>query len=483
MNTSPSHRVASLSGLDPSENELEVTLQLQRHAYLAHPNPSFDERRADLRQLQAFVRDKREALVQAVNADYGSRSRHETLFTEIFPVVDGVDHVLKHLKKWMAPQSRNVDKRNFLGASNRVIPQPLGVVGAIVPWNFPINLSFTGLIYTFAAGNRAMVKMSENSRHLARLLMDEIPAYFPRDKLAIFDETGGVGIEFSKLKFDHLLFTGSGQTGRAVMAAAARNLCPVTLELGGKSPAILCEDYPVHKAAERLLFVKLLNAGQICTTVDHLYLPKGKTEEFVAAAKQIVAKRYPLLDSPDYTAIIDERAFNRLISALQEAQAGGAQLIKLTSGKQWDASTRKIAPHLVINAPVDSLLRTREIFGPILPIIEYSSLEEPIAAINQGPRPLALYPFSNDKHTIRLLIERVMSGGVSVNDALFHVGQHDLPFGGVGESGMGHYHGYEGFVTFSKMRPVFYQAPFSAIKFLWPPYGKFATTYLEFLTR
>ncbi|MBA3060030.1 coniferyl aldehyde dehydrogenase [Rhodoferax sp.] len=483
MNANTLRSRAPLTLVSAVNNELEATLELQREAYLAHPNPSYNERRADLRQLQAFIRDKREALVQAVNADYGSRSRHETLFTEIFPVVDGVDHVLKHLKKWMEPQSRDVDKRNFLGASNRVIPQPLGVVGAIVPWNFPINLSFTGLIYTFAAGNRAMVKMSENSRHLARLLIDEIPAYFPPDKLAFFDETGGVGIEFSKLKFDHLLFTGSGQTGRAVMAAAARNLCPVTLELGGKSPAILCEDYPVHKAAERLLFVKLLNAGQICTTVDHLYLPEGKTAEFVAAAKQIVAERYPSITSPDYTAIIDERAFKRLTSALEEAKAAGAKLIKLTPGKKWDAATRKIAPHLVINAPADSILRTREIFGPILPIIEYSSLEEPIAAINQGPRPLALYPFSNDKYTIQMLIERVMSGGVSVNDALMHVGQHDLPFGGVGESGMGHYHGYEGFVTFSKMRPVFYQAPFSAIKFLWPPYGKFASTYLEFLTR
>jgi len=483
MNTNPLYRAAPPTDLKQLDNGLEATLQLQRDAYLAHPNPSFDERRADLRQLQAFIRDKREDLVQAVNADYGSRSRHETLFTEIFPVVDGVEHVLKHLKKWMAPQTRGVDKRNFLGASNRVIPQPLGVVGAIVPWNFPINLSFTGLIYTFAAGNRAMVKMSENSRHLARLLIDEIPAYFPRDKLAFFDETGSVGIEFSQLKFDHLLFTGSGQTGRAVMTAAAHNLCPVTLELGGKSPAILCDDYPVHKAAERLLFVKLLNAGQICTTVDHLYLPKGKTAEFVAAAKQIVAQRYPSLDSPDYTAIIDERAFNRLTSALEEAESAGAQLIKLTPGKKWDAASRKIAPHLVLNAAPDSILRTREIFGPILPIIEYNALEEPIAAINHGPRPLALYPFSNNKDTIRMLIERVMSGGVSVNDALFHVGQHDLPFGGVGESGMGHYHGYEGFVTFSKMRPVFYQAPFSAIKFLWPPYGKFATHYLEFLTR
>ncbi|WP_296448088.1 coniferyl aldehyde dehydrogenase [Rhodoferax sp. UBA5149] len=486
MNVTPLHSATSVNPanpVNPVRDELEATLKLQRAAYFAHPVPSLAERKADLLKLQAFIRDHREALVQAVNADYGNRSRHETLFTEIFTVIDGVDHVLKHLKKWMKPQRRGVDLRNFFGASNRVIPQPLGVVGAIVPWNFPINLSFTGLIYTFAAGNRAMVKMSENSRHLAQFLIEKIPAYFPRDKLAFFDETGGVGIEFSQLKFDHLLFTGSGQTGRAVMAAAAQNLCPVTLEMGGKSPAIICADYPLRKAAERLLFVKLLNAGQICTTVDHVYLPKGKSAEFVAAAKQIVSTRYPRLESTDFTSIIDERAFNRLTHALEDAEAGGATLVQLIPGKKWDAASRKIAPHIVLNAPAGSVLLKREIFGPILPVIEYNSLEEPIQAINNGPRPLALYPFSNDKPTLQMLLDRVMSGGVSVNDGLFHVGQHDLPFGGVGESGMGHYHGYEGFVTFSKMRPVFYQASFSAVKFLWPPYGKFATKYLNFLTK
>jgi coniferyl-aldehyde dehydrogenase len=267
------------------------------------------------------------------------------------------------------------------------------------------------------------------------------------------------------------------------MAAAAQNLCPVTLELGGKSPAIICADYPLHKAAQRLLFVKLLNAGQICTTVDHLYLPKGKSAEFVAAAKEIVATRYPRLDSNDYTSIIDERAFQRLIKALEDARSGGATLVPLLPGQPWDTASRKIAPHIVLNAPTDSALMQREIFGPILPVIEYSSLEQAIQAINKGARPLAFYPFSNDKHTIQTLLERVMSGGVSVNDALFHVAQHALPFGGVGESGMGHYHGYEGFVTFSKMRPVFYQASFSAVKFLWPPYRKFADKYLNFLTR
>jgi coniferyl-aldehyde dehydrogenase len=267
------------------------------------------------------------------------------------------------------------------------------------------------------------------------------------------------------------------------MAAAAQNLCPVTLELGGKSPAIVCRDFPISKAAERIMFVKLLNAGQICTTVDHVYVPKGKASEFVAAAKSIVSERYARITSKDYTSIIDDKSFKRLTDALEEAKEAGAKLIQLIPGKKWDAATRKIAPHIVLKTPADSILLKREIFGPILPVIEYTTLEDPIQAINSGARPLAMYPFTNDKEQVQMLLDRVMSGGVSVNDALFHVAQHDLPFGGVGESGMGHYHGYEGFITFSKMRPVFQQAPFSAIKFLYPPYGTLATTYLNFLTK
>ena len=469
--------------VDVIRDELEQTLQLQRDAYLAHPYPDLEQRKADLRKLQAFLRDHREAILDAISADYGNRSRHETLFAEFYGVIDGVDHAISHLKKWMKPQRRSVDLKNFFGASNRVIPQPVGVVGHIVPWNFPIFLCFGGLTSAFAAGNRCMVKMSENSRRLAQLLIDKAPAYFPKDKLAFFDETGGVGIEFSKLKFDHILFTGSGLTGRAVMAAASTNLCPVTLELGGKAPALVCDDFPLQKATERITFFKYFNAGQICTTADHVFVPQHKVSEFVEIARRTVSARYPSLDSPDFTSVIDERAFNRITRALDEAQERGATLVQLVPGPKWDAATRKIAPHIVLNTPADCELRTREIFGPVLPVIPYTSVDEVVNAINAGPRPLAFYPFSNDKRLIHDLIHRVMSGGVTVNDIVLHTGQHDMPFGGIGDSGMGHYHGYEGFVTFSKLRPVFYQAPFSAIKFLWPPYGKFATKYLDFLTR
>ncbi|WP_418318728.1 coniferyl aldehyde dehydrogenase [Piscinibacter sakaiensis] len=462
---------------------LRSTLELQRAAYHADPVPDLAQRKADLKTLQRFVRDHKQALCDAIHADYGNRSRHETMLAEIFPVIDGIDHVLKRLRSWMKPERRAVDLRNFLGATNVAIPQPLGVVGVIVPWNFPLNLSLVPLTYIFAAGNRAMVKMSENSRHLAKLLIERMPDYFPPEKLQFFDETGGVGVEFSKLPFDHLLFTGSGATGRAVMAAAAKNLCPVTLELGGKAPAILCDDFPLRLAAERILFVKFLNAGQICTSVDHLWMPDAGIVEFVREARQIVAARYPSLATADYTSIIDQRSFDRLLAALDDARKRGATVVQLIDGPAFDAASRKIAPCIVLDAPDESELWQREIFGPILPIRGYQDLEQVIAAVNAGPRPLAIYPFSNDEKTVQMLLDRVMSGGVSVNDALFHVGQHDLPFGGVGESGMGHYHGKEGFTTFSKLRPVFYQARFSTLKFLMPPYGRFADSVLSFLTR
>jgi coniferyl-aldehyde dehydrogenase len=468
---------------DGVRSRLQAALDRQRQAYARDPVPSYRQRIADLTTLARFIRENRDDLVAAVNQDYGCRSRHETLLGEVVPVLDGIKYTRHHLRGWMRRQRRSIDVLLFPTARNRVIPQPLGVVGMIVPWNFPINLTFVALTSVFAAGNRAMVKLSENSRHFAALLIERLPRYFPPEKLAVFDESGGVGIEFSKLPFDHLLFTGSTQTGRAVMAAAAANLVPVTLELGGKSPALLLDDFPVYTAAERILFVKLLNAGQICTTVDYLLMPTQSIEEFVRAARQITAHRYPQLSSRDYTSIIDAKAFARITHALEDARARGATVVQLIQGPAWDEATRKIAPHLVLNPPEDCELMQREIFGPVLPVIGYQQLADAVAFINERPRPLAFYPFSRSRKRVAALLQVVMSGGVSVNDALWHVGQHDLPFGGVGASGMGHYHGVEGFVTFSKLRPVFYQAPMSGMRALWPPFGALASKVLDFMTR
>jgi coniferyl-aldehyde dehydrogenase len=476
-------RAESPNQTDSVAEMLRDTLQRQRAAYLAHPVPTAAERRADLRQLARLVQDHRNAIVDAISADFGHRSSHETLLLEVTPLLAGIRQCEAHVQRWMRPQRRHVDRLTYGLARNEVIPQPLGVVGVIVPWNFPLLLSMVPLANVFAAGNRAMVKMSENSRHLATLLGERAADYFPPEKLRFFDETGGVGIEFSKLPFDHLLFTGSGATGRAVMAAAARNLCPVTLELGGKAPAVVCDDFDLEVAADRILFAKFASAGQICTTVDHAYVPAERVGAFVELARDIVRRRYGTLDSPDYTSIIDVAAYDRLVRTLDEARARGAEVVPLLPGPALDPARHRIAPHVVLGAPDDTELMRSEIFGPILPLVGYRDLDEVIARINAGPRPLALYPFSDREERVSKLIERVMSGGVSVNDAVLHVGQDDLPFGGVGESGMGHYHGYEGFLTFSKLRPVFRQARWSSLKLLTPPYGRVADRLLGLMTR
>ncbi|MFI4940673.1 MAG: coniferyl aldehyde dehydrogenase [Burkholderiales bacterium] len=464
--------------------EFQLCFDRQRLAYLERPEPSYEERLADLHSLSRMLKENRDALVAAINRDYGNRSEFETLFAEFFVVLETIKDVAKHFKKWMKPQHRHIDFMMYPGASNRVIPQPLGVVGVIVPWNFPLNLSFCPLASIFAAGNRAMVKMSENSQNLAVLLAQISPKYFPEDKLKFFEDGGGRGPAFSSIPFDHILFTGSGTTGRSVMANAARNLTPVTLELGGKAPAVVGPDYSIKTAAERIMWVKMMNAGQICTNIDYVFIPEGTADEFVKQCKRLIAERYPDLDTKDYTSIIDQRSYDRLQNTLEDARAKGATVVNLADGQTPDASMRKMAPHLVLNPTPDMVVSQREIFGPILPVRTYRDRQEVVNYINSHDRPLALYPFTNNKALQDFYISRVMSGGVSVNEALLHVAQHDLPFGGVGPSGMGHYHAREGFITFSKLRPIFYQGPFSAIQMLFlPPYANKAMKIINLLIK
>ena len=353
-----------------------------------------------------------------------------------------------------------------------------------MPWNFPLNLSFAPLAGILAAGNRAMVKMSENSQRLVTTLMEISPKYFPEDKLRFFADGDGRGPAFSSLPFDHLLFTGSGTTGRAVMANASRNLTPVTLELGGKAPAIVAPDFPIKTAAERIMWVKMFNAGQICTNVDYAFLPAGAEQEFAIHCKRLFAERFPDINGPDYTSIIDDRSFRRLEGALADARSKGATLLNLAEGQKPNVNLRKFPPHLVLNPTDDMQVMQREIFGPILPVRSYNDKQEVADYINGRDRPLAIYPFTNDRSLRDFYISRVMSGGVAVNEALLHVSQHDLPFGGVGASGMGHYHAREGFNTFSKLRPVFYQGRFSAIQMLFqPPYAKLPMKVLNLMIR
>ncbi|MCP3673837.1 MAG: coniferyl aldehyde dehydrogenase [Gammaproteobacteria bacterium] len=466
---------------DISQNLLS-SFSVQRDNFLSRSHESYEERKAHLTNLKKLLTNNREELLIAISKDYGNRSYHESLFAEIIAVTDDINSSIKHLKKWMKVQSRETDQMLYFGAKNRVIPQPLGVVGLIIPWNFPINLSFSGLSSVFAAGNCAMVKMSENSIHLTRLLMKLVPKYFKPEKLQFFEETGTVGIEFSKIPFDHLMFTGSGATGRKVMAAAAQNLTPVTLELGGKSPAIIDPEYPLLKAVERIMFVKQFNAGQICTTVDYVFVHQSQTIEFIEIVKKWIKQHVPDINSKDFTSIIDDRAFQRLSDLIDDAESKGATIINLCE-QEKQVETRKFPVTLVLDTTEDMIICNRETFGPILMVKSYSEPEEVIDYINSKDRPLALYPFTKNKALLELYIERIMSGGVTVNDALFHVAQHDLPFGGVGGSGMGHYHGYEGFITFSKLRPVFYQANITSMKYLMPPYGNFANKVFNLLAK
>lgn len=467
--------------------EFTSCLQAQRDAFLANPVPDVAQRCADLHQLARLLKDNQDALVTAINADYGNRSSFETLFAEFFVVLQEIKDNIKHLKTWMAPQRRKIDWMLYPTSRVTVMAQPLGVIGVIVPWNFPLNLSFAPLVAIFAAGNRAMLKMSENSEHLAQLLISLTPTYFPPEKLQFFSDGGGRGAAFSSLPFDHLLFTGSGQTGRLVMANAARNLTPVTLELGGKSPAVVAPDFPIKSAADSILWAKAFNAGQICTNVDYVFLPEGSETAFTTEAKRVISQRYPDMMHADYTSIIDQRSYQRLQDTLDDAVAKGARVVNLFAGDPINSTVsalRKFPLTLVFNVTDEMEIMRREIFGPLLPIKTYTDRQQVIDYINSHDRPLAFYPFTNDSGLASYYINHVMSGGVSVNAALMHVAQQDIPFGGVGASGMGHYHGREGFLTFSKLRPVFYQGAFSAIKLLMlPPYDRKANRLIKLLIR
>lgn len=456
----------------------------QRAAFAQQRNPGRDARRQDLRALHRLLVENREALIAAVNQDFGCRCRFETLMTELLQGQEAALDAIRQLPRWMKKQRRPLDVTQYPLARAFVQPQPLGVVGIVVPWNFPIAMTVQPMIAALAAGNRVMVKMSENSAHLARLLQGLLPRYFAADKVSLFEdagENGSIGPLFTQLPFNHLFFTGSPQTGKAVMANCAANLTPVTLELGGKSPAIVAPDYPVQKAAERILWVKMLNAGQICTNVDYLFLPQGQEQAFIAHAQRFVQERYPDLLNGDYTAIIDQRQYERLQGMLQDAIDQGARAVPLIPGAPGDAARRIMPPVALLDVHEGMQVMQREIFGPLLPIRSYRSTDEVVQYINDRPSPLALYLFSNQRELQDHYLGQTLSGGVTLNDTLLHAGQHHLPFGGVGYSGMGHYHGREGFLTFSKLRPVFQQGPLRTVSFLQAPYKGLPSRLLDFM--
>jgi coniferyl-aldehyde dehydrogenase len=407
------------------------------------------------------------AIADAISADFGHRAFEESMMAELFTSVDGIRDAKKRLKKWMRPQRRHVSVL-FATARNRVIPQPKGVVGVVSPWNYPLFLTAGPLTSILAAGNRAMVKMATNSQHLCRLLAEKCRGLFAEDMVAILP--GVRAQDFSTLPYDHIIFTGSADAGRTVMRSAAENLTPVTLELGGKSPTIVCDDFDVDEAASRILYAKFLNAGQTCLAPDYLLVPEAKRDQFVAAAKRILPVRYPDTNQPSYTSVIDEKSYRRLRATLEDARQKGAEIVPLVPGMSFNDELRKIPPHLVLDVTDNMVIMQEEIFGPLLPVKTYRSLDDVIAYVNGRDRPLGFYVFTNDRATEDKLVYSTISGGVSVNNCMLHVAQHDMPFGGIGASGMGHYHGYEGFLEFSKLRPIFTNPRLSLLHLFYPPY-------------
>lgn len=439
-------------------------------------------REARLDGLAALVHDNAERFVDAISADFGHRSAHETRLLELFPSLESIRHNRAHVGAWMKPQRRAASIW-FRPGRAQIIPQPLGVVGIIVPWNYPLFLAASPLAAALAAGNRVMVKMSEFTPRTGELLAELVAKYFAADDVAVVLGDAAVGADFARLPFDHLLFTGSTRVGHDIMRMAADNLTPVTLELGGKSPAILGPDYPMEKAVERIMVGKLLNAGQTCIAPDYVLVPAGREQAFVDAARAVVARCYPALaTSPDYTAIVNDRHYQRLQAYVEDAQARGARVVPLSTAAA-DSGRRKLPPLALLNVDDGMRVMQDEIFGPLLPVLPYTDLGAAIDYVNQHPRPLALYCFENDAGRRDRVLNETIAGGVTVNDTILHIAQENLPFGGVGPSGMGHYHGIDGFRTFSKQKAVFYQSGLNGMSLFNPPYGALFERLTRFLIR
>lgn len=453
---------------DSHVGELEQVFAEQRQAFSANPMPVAAQRLQWLKTLRTLLSEERQALINAISADFSHRSPDETLLAELMPSLHNIHYASRHLKKWMKPSRRKVGLA-FQPASAKVMYQPVGVVGVIVPWNYPLFLAIGPLVGALAAGNRVMLKLSESTPATGELLKRLLAKVFPQDLVSVVLGEAEIGIAFSRLPFDHLLFTGATSVGRHVMRAAAENLTPVTLELGGKSPAIVSRDVPLKDAAERIAFGKTMNAGQTCVAPDYVLVPRDRVDGFVEAYKQAVLGFYPTLaDNPDYTAIINPRQVVRLERYLVDASSKGAKVISLFAQGQG----RRMPFSLLLNVNDDMIVMQDEIFGPLLPIVPYDRIEQAFDYINQRPRPLALYYFGYNKLEQQRVLEQTHSGGVCLNDTLLHVAQDDLPFGGIGASGMGHYHGHEGFLTFSKAKGVFTKQRFNAARLIYPPYGK-----------
>jgi coniferyl-aldehyde dehydrogenase len=467
------------------DDGLTATLGRQRAAFLRDGPPSLAHRRSDLMKLKSVLRQHREHFVAAINTDFGHRSRQETSLFDLASVVEGINFLHRNLRRWMRPERRRVGI-SFVPASNRVLYQPLGVVGVISPWNYPVALALMPLATALAAGNRAMIKPSELTPQTSAWLESVLGEAFAQDQVAVVTGDTNVGIEFSRLPFDHLLFTGSTSVGRAIMRAASDNLVPVTLELGGKSPVIVEHGASLDTAARRVAYGKLANAGQTCTAPDYVLVAEQEVDAFVAAYEKEVAKLYPnIASNADYTSIINDHHYNRLTGMLDDARTKGARVIEFRGPAQHGGMThtRTMVPTIILDVTDQMDVMKDEIFGPVLPVMRYRDLADAVAYVNSKPRPLALYFFGRDGPGRQMVLERTTSGGVSINETVLHYAQNDIPFGGVGQSGMGAYHGHEGFKTLSHAKGVFEQARFSLTDAVRPPFGWVVERVAGFMMR
>ncbi|EJL29335.1 NAD-dependent aldehyde dehydrogenase [Caulobacter sp. AP07] len=471
--------------LESHKASLLQVLERQKAAHLRHGAPTAERRIEWLDRCIGLLVDHQVEIADALNADFGARSKDATGLTDIAGSIGPLKYAKENLARWMRPEKRKTTPAilGLFGAKAEVQYQPKGVVGVISPWNFPVNLTFAPLAGVLAAGNRAMIKPSEFTPVTSELMKAMFAKAFTEEEIAVVTGGPDVGQAFTSLPFDHLIFTGATSVARHVMRAAAENLVPVTLELGGKSPVILSRGVDMATAAARIMNGKTLNAGQICLAPDYVLAPADQIDAFVAEAKAAVGRTFPTLkDNPDYTAVVAQRHYDRIKGHVDDARAKGATIVEINPAGEGlsQQEHRKIAPTLILNPTDDMTVMQDEIFGPVLPVKTYQEVEEAVDYINAHDRPLGLYWFGTDTAERDMVLTRTTSGGVTVNDVVFHVAQEDLPFGGVGPAGMGSYHGRDGFMEFSHKKAVFHQlkkdiAPMLALR---PPYGAAIRKYL-----
>ena len=464
--------VSLQNSLPPEIQRMHDALAAQKIAYSQNSMPSAHERIERLARLRRTLVKYQDEIAAAISQDFGNRSVHETKIGEVMTCLEQCNYYSKHLTAWMKPSKRHVAALHQPSKA-WVQYQPLGVIGIMAPWNYPLLLAVGPLICALAAGNHAMLKISSSAAAFGRVLERALAEVFPTDLVTVINGGGAISDAFCRLPFDQIVFTGSSAIGKTVMAAAAENLVPVILELGGKSPAIIHPSMSLKDAAERIAAGKLWNAGQTCVAPDYVFLPRGSTGEFVKHMRQYATTMYPTLrNNPDYTSIVNDKQYNRLQGYLDNARENGAEFFEFNPANEDLSAVRKIAPTVIANVTRDMDVCQNEIFGPILPVIEYDDIDETINYINAGERPLALYYFDYDADRAEYMARRTHSGHFGINQVLTHVAQDDLPFGGIGNSGMGKYHGQEGFYSMSHARSVMLKPRFYAFKMILPPFGK-----------